>query len=291
MFRKLGLLALVFALTPSLAFAQLQTGSILVKAVDDQGSTVPGATVTLTSSVLPAPLAGVTDSTGVYRYPSLAVGVYSLKVSLQGFQTVNQANIIVTQSQTASVELAMKLSSIAEEITVKAESPVVDSKRVSVAVRGDTAPEPDEQFFLRLSAASNASIADGEGTGTIQNDDLSPHAPCTITGTNRADVLHGTAGDDVICAGNGDDRLYGGGGRDVLIGGNGDDRLEGGEGSDLLLGQNGKDELRGDAGNDTLWGGQGKDSLEGGTGSDALFGGGAPDSCLFDPADFVVSCP
>ena len=136
MVRKLGwmALALAFTLTPSLAFAQLQTGSILVKAVDDQGASVPGATVTVTSPVLPAPIAGVTDSTGVYRYPSLAVGVYSVKVSLQGFQTVTQANVVVIQSQTAGVEIAMKVSALAEEITVKGEAPIVDSRRVNVAV-------------------------------------------------------------------------------------------------------------------------------------------------------------
>jgi hypothetical protein len=137
--RKLGWMALavVFTLAPSLAFAQLQTGSILVKAVDDQGATVPGATVTVASPVLPAPLTGVTDSTGVYRYPSLAVGVYSVKVALQGFQTVTHANVVVVQSQTASVEIAMKLGGLAEEVTVKGEAPVVDSRRVSVAVNLD----------------------------------------------------------------------------------------------------------------------------------------------------------
>jgi Ca2+-binding RTX toxin-like protein len=128
------------------------------------------------------------------------------------------------------------------------------TKTVHVAVRGDIALEADERFFLRLSDPSGATIADGEGVGTIRNDDLSPNAPCTITGTNGADVLHGSAGDDVICAGNGNDRLYGEGGRDVLVAGNGDDRLEGGDGSDLLLGGNGKDTLIGGAGNDTLRG-------------------------------------
>src|SRR5205823_13043755 len=47
-------------------------------------------------------------------------------------------------------------------------------KTVTVSVIGDTANEPDETFFVRLSSPSNASIADGEGVGTILNDDTLP---------------------------------------------------------------------------------------------------------------------
>src|SRR5258705_13406118 len=35
------------------ALAQVQSGSILVKAVDQSGSVVPGATITISSSILP----------------------------------------------------------------------------------------------------------------------------------------------------------------------------------------------------------------------------------------------
>jgi hypothetical protein len=140
MVRKLvqlgGALALVFVM-PALAFAQLQSGSILVKAIDDQGSSVPGATVTLTSPVLPASLLGVTDSTGVYSFPSLAIGTYTVKVALKGFQTVIRENVVVIQNQTASVDMTMKVSALSEEVTVKGEPPVVDSRRVNVAVNLD----------------------------------------------------------------------------------------------------------------------------------------------------------
>ena len=45
------------------------------------------------------------------------------------------------------------------------------SKTVSVAIRGDRTVEPDETFFVNLSNANNATIADGQGIGTIANDD------------------------------------------------------------------------------------------------------------------------
>ncbi len=185
------------------------------------------------------------------------------------------------------------------------------SEDVTVTVNGDTKIEPDEDFFVNLSNPVNATIADGQGEGTIVNDDLSPNVPCTITGTNKSDHLVGTPGDDVICGGNGNDVIEGLGGNDVLIGGNGRDKLFGGDGNDLLLGGNGKDVLEGGNGNDTLRGGNGADKLVGGPGSDALFGGRGPDkldtvdgvsgndladggpgpdSCMVDPGDGIISC-
>src|SRR5205085_744605 len=45
---------------------------------------------------------------------------------------------------------------------------------ITVLVNGDMMPEPDETFTVHLSGAVNASISDGDGTGTIQNDDGPP---------------------------------------------------------------------------------------------------------------------
>jgi sugar lactone lactonase YvrE len=45
------------------------------------------------------------------------------------------------------------------------------SKTISVPVVGDTKPEGDETFTLHLQTATNATIADGDGTGTILDDD------------------------------------------------------------------------------------------------------------------------
>ncbi len=42
----------------------------------------------------------------------------------------------------------------------------------SVTVNGDTAVEPDETFFVNVTNVSGAAVTDGQGTGTIQNDDL-----------------------------------------------------------------------------------------------------------------------
>jgi chitinase len=44
-------------------------------------------------------------------------------------------------------------------------------KTITVAVNGDTLGEANETFFVNLSGATNATISDGQGVGTITNDD------------------------------------------------------------------------------------------------------------------------
>src|SRR5262249_4514297 len=46
------------------------------------------------------------------------------------------------------------------------------SQTISVVVNGDTVVEANETFFVNLSGAVNATIADGQGIGTINNDDV-----------------------------------------------------------------------------------------------------------------------
>jgi hypothetical protein len=128
--------ALLLAAAPSLA--QVQTGSILVKAVDERGAAVPGATVTISSSVLVAgQMNGTTDGGGAYRFPSLPPGVYAVRLELKGFQSMVRENVFVNVGQTTPLDLALKLAGVEESVTVVAESPVVDTTSANVNVTLD----------------------------------------------------------------------------------------------------------------------------------------------------------
>ena len=50
---------------------------------------------------------------------------------------------------------------------------------VNVMVNGDVDFEPDESFFVNVSNVTGATVIDGQGVGTIVNDDLAPD-PCTL---------------------------------------------------------------------------------------------------------------
>ena len=57
---------------------------------------------------------------------------------------------------------------------------------VPVTVNGDTADEPNENYFVDLTSPSNATLADGQGEGTILNDDTPADLSLTKTVDNSA---------------------------------------------------------------------------------------------------------
>src|SRR5262249_4772982 len=66
------------------------------------------------------------------------------------------------------------------------------SKTVTVLVNGDTAVEPDETFFVKLTNLTNATIAVGQGTGTILNDDSSAAVSLSISSVSQFEGNSGT---------------------------------------------------------------------------------------------------
>src|SRR5205823_14576226 len=98
--------------------AQVQTGSILVRTVDEQGAVTPGVSVTISSPALVAgSMTGVTDAGGVYRFPSLVPGTYSVKLELSGFQTLVREGIVVLVGQTTPIDVALRVATLAETVT------------------------------------------------------------------------------------------------------------------------------------------------------------------------------
>jgi hypothetical protein len=117
------------------ASAQVQTGSILVKASDEQGAVVPGVTVTISSPVLVSgSMSGATDAGGTLRFPSLVPGTYTVKLELAGFQTLVREGIVVQVGQTAPIDQSLKVATLAETVTVSGQSPTVDTTSANVAV-------------------------------------------------------------------------------------------------------------------------------------------------------------
>ena len=72
-------------------------------------------------------------------------------------------------------------------VTIPAKAPSVT---VTVTVNGDTKFEDDETCTVNLSNASNATIGDGQGVGTISNDDTTP----TITVADAPAITEGNTG-------------------------------------------------------------------------------------------------
>ncbi|MCC6327391.1 MAG: PxKF domain-containing protein [Acidobacteria bacterium] len=57
-----------------------------------------------------------------------------------------------------------------------------------VTVNGDTIFEPDETFFVNVTNVTGANIADGQGQGTIQNDDIDGETIAALDGSGNVTV-------------------------------------------------------------------------------------------------------
>jgi hypothetical protein len=68
----------------------------------------------------------------------------------------------------------------------------VGTQTISVTVNGDTAVEPSETFTINLSGATNATIADAQGQGTIANDDSAPSSKAVMQTPAPGSTLPGS---------------------------------------------------------------------------------------------------
>ncbi|MDI3355062.1 heme peroxidase [Pseudomonas sp. UYIF39] len=86
-------------------------------------------------------------------------------------------------------------------------------------------------------------------------------------------VLGGTNGADILVSSEGDDTVWGDGGNDRIDGGYGNDQLRGGAGDDIITDVGGDDNIQGGDGNDVLHGGNGVNLIIGGFGNDFIVTG------------------
>lgn len=124
----LGLLAAALLIAVPAA-AQEQRGSIQGVVKDSSGAVLPGVTVEAKSPSLVGVQVAVSDSNGVYRFPALSPGKYTISATLQGFGTAKVDNVDLTQlGASLKIDLAMTVAGVAVSETVKGEPPLIDVK-------------------------------------------------------------------------------------------------------------------------------------------------------------------
>ncbi|GAC1701146.1 MAG: hypothetical protein NVS9B4_03890 [Candidatus Acidiferrum sp.] len=121
----LGCGVLVFLLLlalfcPSAALAQNATGAARGSVVDEQGSVIAGAQVTITDPNTGYTRTETTDGDGSFSFQSLPVGIYKLAVSQTGFRTFEENDIIVHVNDSLTLNAQLKVGASTETIEVVA---------------------------------------------------------------------------------------------------------------------------------------------------------------------------
>jgi hypothetical protein len=119
----------VFSLT---SYCQERTGIIRGKVTDSEGVSLPGVTLTIRGPAITS-RSTITNEHGIYVFNDLLAGEYSIEAVLPGFKKTVKENIPVLIGEIKIVNFAMDVETIPEEVTVKAETPIVDLDKASIA--------------------------------------------------------------------------------------------------------------------------------------------------------------
>jgi hypothetical protein len=124
-----GLVVALFLL-PSLAPAQITLGRVTGRVVDSSGGVIPGANVILiseTRGTKSAPV--VTNETGDYVFPNVAIDTYTIEVTISQFKTTRRTGIVVTGGDIVGVPpLTLEPGGSHETVTVTAEAALVQTQ-------------------------------------------------------------------------------------------------------------------------------------------------------------------
>jgi hypothetical protein len=108
--------------------AQENAGNIYGRATDEQGNGIPGATATLQGDR--APVNTVSDTNGNFRFLRVPPGRYKVTMTMPGFTTVERNDVVVTLGKNTDLPVTLKLSAVAETVTVSGTTPLLDTRKV-----------------------------------------------------------------------------------------------------------------------------------------------------------------
>jgi len=111
-------LCVFLSLTGSQLLPAQATTSLGGRVTDSSGAIIPGATVKLTLTTTGATRTNTTDGSGEYQFSQLTPGRYALTVSATGFAPTEKTNMDLLVSQPATVNVALTVGSVRQEVTV-----------------------------------------------------------------------------------------------------------------------------------------------------------------------------
>jgi hypothetical protein len=100
---------------------------------DPTGAVIPNATVSIKNTRTGFERTTTTNEAGYYYLPLLPVGEYEVTVRAPGFATLRRSALTLTVGQTLTLDLSLQPAAVAEEVTVTAETPTVETTRTHVA--------------------------------------------------------------------------------------------------------------------------------------------------------------
>jgi hypothetical protein len=131
-----GIALALICLSTGIVSAQINaTATLQGTVLDKSGAVVPGAEIRITSKQSGAQRVEMSNNSGTYVFSLLPAGTYDVRVSLKGFATALYENVVLSVSQTTTVDASLSPSTQAETITVEATGAgLVDMTKTDVSL-------------------------------------------------------------------------------------------------------------------------------------------------------------
>jgi hypothetical protein len=189
--RFLAVLAMLLLASVS-AFAQSTTTGALTGTVTSDGAPLPGATVTVTSPQAQGSRTAVSDANGNYNIPGLPPGDYTVRVELQGLQTVTRTTR-VTLAGTTRVDADLRVSAVTEAITVTATAPAtLETQEIQTNLDADMVENlPVARTLIGTVNLAPGVTQSGPGGATTISGGFAYDSTYTVDGAVVNEVLRG----------------------------------------------------------------------------------------------------
>src|SRR4029453_11094256 len=115
----------------AIMFAQA-TAEISGTARDQSGAVLPGVEVTATQTDTGIARNTVTNETGSYVLPNLAVGPYKVEGTLSGFRTYVQTGIVLQVNSSPAINVVLEVGQVTEQVEVQANAAMVETRAAGV---------------------------------------------------------------------------------------------------------------------------------------------------------------
>jgi len=128
----LFLALLVSLVCPQYGLAQNDTGSFSGTVKDQTGAVILQASVTATNVSTGSVSRTSSNAAGVYIFPSLPIGTYTISASHAGFSPITISGITLQVYQKAVIDIVMQVGGSEQTVTVQGSAPLVDPSTASL---------------------------------------------------------------------------------------------------------------------------------------------------------------
>ena len=125
--------ALLLPLGIAVRTSAQSTGTIRGTVTDPSGAAIPNATVTAADANTGIQRVLASNSSGIFVFPDLPIGTYTLKIAAKGFATEQRAGLTLITGQVIDMTIPMSVGAQTQQITVTSETQQIETATSTVA--------------------------------------------------------------------------------------------------------------------------------------------------------------